>query len=57
MSLREFMKTDIFKDAGYVEYIGSDGMELEYDDCLLDVEVVNWHKYSSGCLEIKLEAI
>lgn len=58
MSLEEFMESDIYKDAGSVEYIGVDGMELNEDEYdLLDANVINYHKYPGGSLEIKLNVI
>lgn len=56
MNLKQFMETDIYKSADCVEYIGVDGMELEYDDILLYCKVLG-HMCSGGCLEIKLETL
>lgn len=58
MLLKEFMETDTYKDAGYINYVGADGMEIEWDEeDLLDGTVIGYHKYSEGCLEIKLNII
>ena len=56
MSLEEFMKTDTYKNADCIEFIGSDGMKVEYDDCLLNVGVRKL-KCLSGYLTIQLETI
>lgn len=53
-SLKEFMETDIYKNADVVEYIGVDGMSLKYEDDLLDFASVIDYKKSGGYLEIKL---
>lgn len=53
MKLKEFMKTDVYKNADCIEYV-SNGIEIEYDDYLLNVRVTNHHKLS-GFLEIELD--
>ena len=52
------MKTDTYKNANCVEYIGVDGMELTYDeDELMEYDVINHHIGSGGYLEIQLNTL
>lgn len=53
MTLKEFMKTDAYKMADCIEYVDGSGMEVEYDNSLLDLSVGNYHNLS-GFLEIEL---
>ncbi len=58
MNLKEFIETDIYKDAACISYIGADGMEIDNDSkVLLDCTVLDYYKSSGGYLEIKLDAI
>lgn len=58
MTLVDFMEENIYKDAGCIEYIGVDGMELNEDEeNLLDCDVIQYHKCSGGCLEITLNIL
>lgn len=57
MRLEDFTKTDVYKNAACVEYIGIDGMELPYDeDELLEYNVFD-HHMRSGYLEIQLNTL
>lgn len=56
MSLGEFLETDVFKGADYVEYFDVDGMEIEADEEeLLEKDVFDYNQYSGGCLEVTLD--
>lgn len=58
MRLKDFAKTDIYKKASVVEFIGVDGIELPYDgDGLMEYDVVNHHIGSGGYLEIQLSTL
>lgn len=58
MILENFVKTDTYKSANCVEFIGCDGMELSYDEVqLLEFDVINYHIGSGGYLEIQLNTI
>lgn len=58
MKLENFMKTDTYKNANCVEYIGVDGKELTYDeDGLMEYDVINHHIGSGGYLEIQLNTL
>lgn len=58
MRLEDFTKTDVYKNADYVEYIGVDGMELPYDEAeLLEYDVINHHMGSGDYLEIQLNTL
>lgn len=54
MNLKKFMETNIYKSADFIEYIGIDGMEIDYENCLLDSKVIN-HNWSNGHLEIQID--
>ncbi len=58
MLLEDFIKTkvEILKSADCVQFLGSDGMEIEYDDCLLYSEVQHYF-LKNGILEIHLNVI
>ena len=56
MILREFMETDIFKNAVNIKYIGVDGWNLDYDDIFIDSSVINYSDVD-GYLEIQLNVI
>ena len=52
----DFMKTDIYRNAGYYCYVGLDGQELdESEEELINENVRGYYASSSGCLEITLE--
>lgn len=56
MTLEEFMETDIYKDAGYYNYVDLNGEEIEEDENdMLDKVVRDYYKFSGGCLEITLD--
>jgi len=58
MRLKEFIKTDIYKESDCIEYVGTDGMEIDMDEeKLTDYTVLGYHKSSGGYLEIRLNAI
>lgn len=58
MRLEDFCKTDVYKYANVVEYIGIDGMELPYDeDDLMEYDVITHHIGSGGYLEIQLNTL
>lgn len=58
MKLVDFMEEDIYKDAGCIEYMGVDGMELEEcEDELLDCDVLNYYVRDGGCLEVTLNIL
>lgn len=58
MRLEDFVKTDTYKNANCVEYIGVDGMELLYDEEeLLNYDVINYHAGCGGYLEIQLNTL
>lgn len=58
MNLKEFIKTDIYKESDCVKYIGIDGISIDDDEKeLLDYTVLGYYKSSGGYLEIKLNAI
>lgn len=58
MRLDDFVKTDVYKSANCIEYIGVDGMELPYDeDDLMEFDVINYHIGSGGYLEIQLNTL
>lgn len=58
MRLEDFIKTDVYKNANCVEYIGVYGMELPYDeDELMEYDVINHHTGSGGYLEIQLNTL
>lgn len=54
MNLKKFMETNIYKSADSIEYIGMDGMEIDYEDYLLDSKVID-HKWSNDHLEIQID--
>lgn len=56
MNLSEFMETDIFKNAANVKYVGTDSWDLDYDDILLDANVID-HRDINNCLIIRLNVI
>lgn len=56
MELKEFMETDIYKNAGYYCYVGMDGEELEEsEEELLTQNVKGYYMSSGGCLEITMD--
>ena len=58
MNLREFMKTDEYRNADFVEYIGADGVELECGvESMNDAMVIDYNQLSGGGLEIQLDVI
>ncbi len=58
MRLKEFIKTDIYKESDCVEYISTDGMEIDRnEEELIDCTVLDYYKSSGGYLEIKLNVI
>lgn len=58
MRLEDFVKTDIYKNANIIEYIGVDGMELPYsEDELMEYDVINHRIGSGGYLEIQLNTL
>lgn len=58
MLLEDFIKTkvEILKSADCVQFLGSDGMEIEYDDYLLYSEVQHYF-LKNGILEVYLNVI
>lgn len=58
MRLEDFAKTDVYKNADCIEYIGVDGMDLPYnEDKLLEYDVLDHHMGNSGYLEIQLNTL
>lgn len=58
MRLKDFVKTDAYKNANVVEFIGVDGMELPYnEEELMEYDVTNHHIGSGGYLEIQLNTL
>lgn len=57
MTLEEFIKTDVYKDAGYYNYVDSHKqyLEIQDDDDLLNKIVLDYYQYSDGCLQIRLD--
>ena len=56
MTLEKFMETDIYKDAGYYNYVDLNGEEIETnEEDLLYKSVRDYYKFSGGCLEITLD--
>lgn len=54
MILEEFMKTKVFKETDYIEYIGAMGLRLEYKEYFLKA-VVNSYQLINGCMIIELK--
>lgn len=58
MRLKDFVKTDAYKNANVVEFIGVDGMELPYnEEELMEYDVITHHIGSGGYLEIQLNTL
>lgn len=58
MILKELIETDIYKESDCVEYIGTDGMEIDTnEEELTNCTVLDFYRSSGGYLEIKLDVI
>lgn len=56
MKLKEFMQTDVYKNADAVCYIGIDGSEIDEDESdLMHKAVTGYNVGSGGRLEIELK--
>jgi hypothetical protein len=57
MKLKEFMNTEEYREADIIQYVNTDGEEIDTDESkLLEMEVVT-NKLSGGYLEIELDNI